>query len=77
MPHPVDCHICDTRRTLRFRKCKGQGYLLGHPELTFSFLGEELVMCDVCFGLGIGPCPACGTPIMSDCRLWFKDEGDE
>ena len=74
MPHPVGCHVCDTHRTVQCRKCKGQGYSLGHPEFSLSFLGDELVMCDLCFGLGIGPCPACGPPALSDCRLRFKNE---
>ena len=74
MQHPIDCHVCDTRRTVQCRKCKGQGYFLGHPEISLSFLGDELVICDGCFGLGIGPCPACGPPTLSDCLLRFKTE---
>ena len=74
MSHPVDCHICDTHRTVQCRKCKGLGYLVGHPEISLSLFGDELVICDRCFGLGIGPCPGCGTPIMSDCRLRFINE---
>jgi len=74
MPYPVDCNICDTHRTVQCRKCKGQAYLLGNPEIRLSSFGYEMVICAQCFGLGIGPCPVCGPPVMSDCRLRFKND---
>ena len=65
MPQPVDCHVCDTHRTVRCRKCKGQGYLLRNEGETIGS-GDDIVICAQCKGAGSEPCPTCSHTSLPD-----------